>query len=427
MTTPVTTAQHTHTQWLGPIPAAWDVIRLKFVATVFPSNVDKHSREDETPVELCNYTDVYYNDIISADIDFMKATATSEQIEKFQLRSGDTIITKDSESADDIGISAYVPEDLDGVVCGYHLSIIRPGRRVSGRFIKRLFDSHYVKAILETSANGLTRVGLGQYALDNIDIPVPPLTSQNAIAAFLDHETAKIDALIDKQEQLIATLREERQSVVSSALSGYPTIPLHRLVDPARPMSYGILQCGEHVEDGIPYIGPSDMPGRGDSPALDRLRRTSPEIADQYRRSVVQGGDIVVSIGPAYGKVALLTDDLSGSNLTQDTVRVAPVQPSIDPDFLVWALGSYEAESFWDAEITGATFRRLNLGTLGQTPIPLPDLTTQQDIRNRLEATTANVDTLIDKSAEMIKVLREYRSALITNAVTGKIDVREAV
>lgn len=192
-------------------------------------------------------------------------------------------------------------------------------------------------------------------------------------------------------------------------------------------MSYGILQCGEHVEDGIPYIGPSDMPGRGDSPALDRLRRTSPEIADQYRRSVVQGGDIVVSIGPAYGKVALLTDDLSGSNLTQDTVRVAPVQSSIDPDFLVWALGSYEAESFWDAEITGATFRRLNLGTLGQTPIPLPDLTTQQDIRNRLEATTANVDTLIDKSAEMIKVLREYRSALITNAVTGKIDVREAV
>ncbi|MCY1658780.1 restriction endonuclease subunit S [Dietzia sp. SL131] len=142
---------------------------------------------------------------------------------------------------------------------------------------------------------------------------------------------------------------------------------------------------------------------------------------------MVRGGDLVVSIGPAYGKVALLEDDLSGSNLTQDTVRVAPVRSSVDPEFLVWALDSYEAESFWDAEITGATFRRLNLGTLGQTPIPLPDLRTQRDIRDRLDETTDKVDTLIAKSTEMIETLREYRSALITNAVTGKIDVREAV
>ena len=263
--------------------------------------------------------------------------------------------------------------------------------------------------------------------LNAVRLPAPDTETQRLIAEFLDRETAKIDALIDKQEQLIATLREERQSVVSVALSGYQTIPLHRLVDPARPMSYGILQCGEHIEHGIPYIGPSDMPGRGKSPSLENLRRTSPEIADQYRRSIVQGGDLVVSIGPAYGKVALLEDDLSGSNLTQDTVRVAPVRSSVDPEFLVWALDSYEAESFWDAEITGATFRRLNLGTLGQTPIPLPDLETQRDIRDRLDETTAKVDTLIDKSTDMIDVLREYRSALITNAVTGKIDVREAV
>jgi type I restriction enzyme, S subunit len=94
------------------------------IATAFPSNVDKKSYDGEPHVLLCNYTDVYYNDEILSDMQFMAATATPEQIDKFTLRAGDTIITKDSETPDEIAIAAYVPHDLPGVVCGYHLSVI---------------------------------------------------------------------------------------------------------------------------------------------------------------------------------------------------------------------------------------------------------------------------------------------------------------
>ena len=131
----------------------------------------------------------------------MAATASADQIKKFTLRKGDTIITKDSETADDIAIAAYVPQDLSGVICGYHLSMVRPLEATCGAFVKRLFDSIYVKSCCAVSANGLTRVGLGRYALDNLEMPFPPKAEQKIITAFLDRETAKIDELIAEQQE----------------------------------------------------------------------------------------------------------------------------------------------------------------------------------------------------------------------------------
>lgn len=205
--------------WLGSVPKHWDVKRLKQVCEVFPSNVDKKTYENQSRILLCNYTDVYYNEQITPHIDFMAATASEDQIKKFTLRKGDTIITKDSETADDIAIAAFVPEDLPGVICGYHLSMVRPLEVTCGAFVKRLFDSIYVKSCCAVFANGLTRVGLGQYALDNLEIQFPPKAEQIIIATFLDRETAKIDALIAEQQRLIELLKEKRQAVISHAVT----------------------------------------------------------------------------------------------------------------------------------------------------------------------------------------------------------------
>ena len=112
-------------EWLGHIPAHWEVRRLKACATVHLSNVDKKSREGESEVLLCNYVDVYYNERIEGDMTFMAATATRDQIRRFSLRKGDVLVTKDSETWTDIAVPALVDEDLAGVLCGYHLALIR--------------------------------------------------------------------------------------------------------------------------------------------------------------------------------------------------------------------------------------------------------------------------------------------------------------
>ncbi|MCK2127114.1 restriction endonuclease subunit S [Thauera aromatica] len=129
-------------EWLGEVPEHWEVTLIKHVADVRFSGVDKHSHDNEIPVRLCNYTDVYKNDRITGDMDLMRATATAAEIARLTLKAGDVILTKDSETPDDIGVPAWVPEDLPGVVCAYHLGLLRPEPdRVLGEFLFRAIGS----------------------------------------------------------------------------------------------------------------------------------------------------------------------------------------------------------------------------------------------------------------------------------------------
>src|ERR1019366_3627460 len=213
--------------WLGEVPEHWEVKRLKTVASVELSNVDKKSLEGEDVVRLCNYTDVYYNSRITGDLDFMVATATAEQVRKFTLHAGDVLITKDSESWTDIAVSAVVAEDLPGVLCGYHLAHIRPGPECDGAFLSRAFAAIGPRDQFQIAANGVTRFGLGSDAICTSLFAIPPVAEQRAIAAFLDREAARIDAMISKKQRLIELLEEQRIAVINRAVTKglEPNIP----------------------------------------------------------------------------------------------------------------------------------------------------------------------------------------------------------
>lgn len=303
----------------------------------------------------------------------------------------------------------------------------RPMAPFMPRFFNYLYRSTEYVMEMKRLSRGIwsSRLRLYPEVFLRMAVPVPPLEEQQAIADYLERETGRIDMLVEEQQRLIEMLRERRIATVAEALEGYGQIHLRRLVDRRRPMTYGILQAGEPVEGGIPYIGPSDITGEGASPERYALRTTAGEIASAYARSVLAGGDVVVSIGPAYGKVAVVSDQLAGANLTQDTVRVALVPELAHTRFVVWALLSRQTANYWDYQIMGATFRRLNLGTLARTPIPLAPLDEQRRVAKYLDDQTAKIDVLIAETERFIELARERRSALITAAVTGQIDVRE--
>jgi len=202
------------------LPHGWLQMKLKQVANIQASNVDKKIYEDGNPVSLCNYVDVYKHETINADIDFMQATASAAEIAKFSLRSGQVILTKDSESADDIGIAAFVPNDLPGVVCGYHLSMLTPYAFMDGQFLKYVLDSKPAKCHFARYSNGLTRMALGQGALGALPVPVPPLKKQQELVLEIRSALAAIDAAIGNGSALIAILRERRQSLISAAVTG---------------------------------------------------------------------------------------------------------------------------------------------------------------------------------------------------------------
>ena len=205
-------------EWVGEIPAEWEVKKLKYVAVARPSNIDKKSKDEEEPVSLCNYVDVYKNEFISHELTFMRATAAQEQIEKFLLQKGDILATKDSESPDDIANPALVVEDFDGIVCGYHLTHIKP-KKIMGSYLFRYFQTNYLNSYFEVSANGVTRYGLGVDKFDSALILNPSMDEQTAIANFLDRKTAEIDALIAQKERLMELYEEEKTAIINHAVT----------------------------------------------------------------------------------------------------------------------------------------------------------------------------------------------------------------
>lgn len=220
--------------WAKDIPTDWVYTRIDDVAEVMFSNVDKHTYEGEIPVRLCNYVDVYKNEYITSSIEFMKATAEPREIKKFQIYKGDVLVTKDSEEADDIAIPALVTEDLPGVICGYHLALLRPrSNRITGEFLAWLHRSKQFRAQYEAKAVGVTRFGLSQFAFRSAVIPIPPRDEQVRINKYLKKSCAAIDAVAalatpkDNAKlingilnQQILTLRAYRNSLIHECVTG---------------------------------------------------------------------------------------------------------------------------------------------------------------------------------------------------------------
>lgn len=194
----------------------WTTTTLDQVAKVIVSNVDKKSVASENPVRLCNYMDVYRSDRIEADMHFMAATATTDQTRKFGLRVGDVLITKDSETPEDIAIPAYVASTAPDLVCGYHLAIIRPEKGCDGQFLKYLFEHPHTRYFFATRANGATRFGLTIDAIETAPITLPVYEEQQRIAAVI----AAAEQEIDRLKPIAKALREEKHALMQQLLTG---------------------------------------------------------------------------------------------------------------------------------------------------------------------------------------------------------------
>jgi len=195
----------------------WEEVRLDQVSEVLFSNVDKLTHEDEVAVRLCNYLDVYYNNYLVDDLDYMEATANEREIERFSLLPDDVLITKDSEVADDIAVSAVVTEALSNVICGYHLAVIRPmPESVDGPFLSMLFKLHKVRYYFSTLANGITRFGLTQPSVNHAHFLIPSVTEQRKVAEVLSAADREIEAL----KHLRVQQQEQKKGLMQQLLTG---------------------------------------------------------------------------------------------------------------------------------------------------------------------------------------------------------------
>jgi type I restriction enzyme S subunit len=208
-------------EWLDEIPEHWDEKRLRNIAGLRVSNVDKHSKPGEIPVRLCNYTDVYKNAAITPDMPLMAATAKPEEIDAFHLQAGDVLITKDSEDWQDIGIPAVVVQTADDLVCGYHLAILRPKTdALSGYFLTYALQCRSAVTQLNLAAKGVTRFGLSQGAIKSLSLAVPQVDEQEKIVLYIEEATTSLNGLIRRAQSEIDLIQEYHTRLIADVVTG---------------------------------------------------------------------------------------------------------------------------------------------------------------------------------------------------------------
>ncbi|OYN86636.1 restriction endonuclease subunit S [Parenemella sanctibonifatiensis] len=414
-------------KWLGAIPMGWAGARLLEVADAWPSNVDKHTVEGQVPVRLCNYVDVYRNDSIVASLDFMAATATRDQIQRFQIRRGDTLITKDSETADDIGVPAFVEYEADDLICGYHLAIVRPNdRKVLPRYLYWALNSMPIARQWGVLAAGVTRVGIRSTDINKITIPLPPRAEQRAIADFLDRETAQIDALVTKQEEFIRLLRERRAAVVAKHLAPAGHWTTTRIKYLASTVLGKMLDAGRAARAGdvsAQYVRAADVLADGRI-RLENLNEM-PFSEDELRRLDLKKDDIFVVEGGSAGRPGYLDRDAPGIAFQKTVNRIRTFE-GLDPRFAYWSLLQLYEADYYPNHFGAVSFLHVTSEKLREIPLDHPGIEEQREISRKVDERTGRIDALIAKAEELIRLARERRSALVTAAVTGQIDVRKA-
>ena len=422
--------------WLGAVPSHWTVTALKRRLNIVGGSTPKSDVEAYwdgdipwiTPADLSRLHDFYINDALRCiTADGLSSCGTTMVPAGSVILSTRAPIGSLGIAAVDVctnqGCKALVPADVDGKFLAYLLSICSTELNVRGR--------------------GSTFLELSGDELGAFQITFPPRTEQTTIATFLDRETAKIDGLVAEQERLIALLKEKRQAVISHAVtkglnpnaplkdSGIEwlgQVPAHWEVKPLKTLTkqnttitYGIVQAGPDIPDGIPYIRTSDM--SGDELPEHGYLRTSVEIDESYARSRVFPGDLVIAIRATIGKPLIVPDFLSGANLTQGTAKFSP-SAAVSVRFAQLVLGSAGAGTEFDRISKGSTFKEITLEMLRNFRIPVPPLHEQEAICSQLDQVVSTFSALSAAAVEARELLQERRAALISAAVTGKIDVR---
>lgn len=206
---------YTVSQVLAESVDSCQVRRLADCAEVVVSSVDKHQAENEEVVRLCNYTDVYYQRHLDQDHPYETGTACQSEIERFRLRKGDVVITKDSEDPKDIGVAACVVDVPENLVCGYHLAIVRPLEGlIDGVLLRAIFSTQSTRRQLFVQANGVTRFGLPVKAIESLEVAIPKLDTQRRLTGLLltSEERWKV------QQRTLMRMKDERDALVQLLL-----------------------------------------------------------------------------------------------------------------------------------------------------------------------------------------------------------------
>ena len=416
--------------WLGSIPSHWDVHRLKSLFSL----MRREPREEDGIVTAFRDGEV----TLRANRRVDGFTNAVQEIGYQGIRHGDLVIHAMDAFAGAIGVS-----DSDGKSTPVYSVCTPKGPWVDswyyGLTLRHMALSGFINSLAKGIRERSTEFRWADASV--VTLPLPPIEEQVAIKEFIAYETAKIDALVAEQERLIELLKEKRQAVIThvvtkgldpsvpmkdSGLTWLGEVPAHwrklplKRVSPAQTVGIVVNPSDYVSEDGLPFIYGGDI-----SEGLihfQTARRISAELSQTQPKTRLMAGDLVTVRVGAPGVTAVVTPECEGGNCA--SVMLIR-RGNFNSDWLCFLMNSRIVRFQVEVVQYGAAQEQFNIAHATEFILPVPPVEEQNEIAYALLEVTARIDNLEQEALNAVRLLKERRTALISAAVTGQIDVRQ--
>lgn len=436
-------------EWIGKIPNHWEEVKLRRVGILYggltgKSGNDFRSENNPKNKPYIPYTNIFNNTYISRehfDYVVIEKGESQNRVKKFDL-----FFLMSSETYEDLGTSSILIEDVDEL----YLNSFCKGFRINKDYVYPLYLNYLLlgnihKKLISIEGEGFTRINLRQSRLKNIPIIIPSFPEQKQIVEYLDKKTSKIDRLIQSKQRKIDLLKEKRISLINevvtkglnpnvemkrSGVEWVGKIPVHWNQSKIKYLfkfkGGGTPSKGksEYWDGSIPWVSPKDMKVKFIKSTKDYitdlgLQESSTSLVKKNSLLiVVRSGILRKTIPVSINKVPV--------SINQDLKSLTPINEILISYFYYFIKGN-EKNLLLDWSKEGTTVESLETDFITDFEIPYPSILEQQEIVKYLDTETQTIDNTIELEKKKINFLKEYKDSLISEVVTGKINVQQEV
>jgi type I restriction enzyme S subunit len=422
--------------WLGELPSHWRLGKFSREISIAEGQVDPEVEPHSSMLLIApNHVESGTGMLLAVETAHEQGASSG----KYMCRKGDVIYSKIRPA---LAKCVIAPEDC---LCSADMYPMRGRGRIRNEFLLWLLLSKEFTGWSVLEADRVAMPKINRETLNDLRLPIPPPDEQRGIAAFLDRETVKIDALVDEQRQLIELLKEKRQAVISHGVT--------KGLDPAAPLKDSgvewLGQVPEHwdiarvkhliisstsgprgwseltSEEGSIFLQSQNI-GRRMDVVFEELKRIAAPDDVESRRARLQADDVVVCVtGARTGAVAHVHELREAAYVNQHVCLLRPASDRIAGRYLAYTLSSAKGQEQLKLAMYGLK-QGLGLEDVGNQLVCLPPFVEQLRVIEFLDHVLTRHEALIEEVERGIALLQERRTALISAAVTGKIDVRLA-
>jgi type I restriction enzyme, S subunit len=358
------------------------------------------------------------------------------------IRPGDVLVVKDGATT---GKVSLVRESfpLSEAVVNEHVVICRPNDRLDSAFLYHYLSSSSGKAQVLSDFRGAAQGGITKGFVDRVVLPLPTRRIQAAVVGLIEQQIDRVSAALRAAERARENIRRFRMSVLSAAATGrlsgashsihetvdprdlglvapqhWRQITLDDLVEPGRPICYGILKPRVGDSGTVPYVEVRDL-GRGPLDAA-KLNMTSAALAQEFARSTLRAGDVLVAVRGSYDRVGIVPAELEGANLSRDVARVS-VRDDVDPRYVALYLSSPAAQDYFSRVARGVAVKGVNIGDLRKTPIVLPPADEQRVIVEEVDRNLTQIEHLDREVSRSMLRARSLQDSILGAAFSGQL------